>query len=93
MPNKKRWSANVTKNSNALDLDKGVFTSGSPEKIAHSLEHSAAASKRKKGTAYQSAMSMLNFYINRAGKNLPAAKKKVLVKAKDKLKAAHQKEK
>jgi Protein of unknown function (DUF3175) len=89
MASKKKWSAQVTKTSDALDLDKGVFTSGSPEKIAKSLEHSAAQSKRKKGSAYQSAMSMLNFYINRAGKNLPASKKKVLTKAKDKLKANH----
>jgi hypothetical protein len=89
MANKKKWSAQVTKTSDALDLDKGVFTSGSPEKIARSLEHSAAKSKRKKGSAYQSAMSMLNFYINRAGKNLSASKKKVLIKAKDKLKADH----
>ena len=86
----RKWSAAVTKHSNALDLDKGVFTSGSSEKIAASLEHSAVTSKRKKGTAYQSAMSMLNFYINRAGKNLPASKKKVLTKAKDKLKAKHE---
>ena len=92
MPKKKKWSAQVTKNSDALDLDKGVFTSGSPGKIAKSLEHSAAKSKRRKGNAYQSAMSMLNFYINRAGKNLPASKKKVLTKAKDKLKADHEKD-
>jgi hypothetical protein len=89
MARKKKWSAQVTKTSDALDLDKGVFTFGSPEKIAKSLEHSAAKSKRKKGSAYQSAMSMLNFYINRAGKNLSASKKKVLTKAKDKLKANH----
>ncbi|MBS1662378.1 MAG: DUF3175 domain-containing protein [Bacteroidetes bacterium] len=92
MATKKRWSARVTKNSNALDLDKGVFTSGSADKIAHSLENSAKKSKRKKGTSYQSAMSMLNFYINRAGKNLPAQKKKTLEKAKDKLKELHEKD-
>jgi len=88
----RKWSAGVTKHSNALDLEKGVFTSGSPEKIAGSLERSAKKSRRKKGSAYQSAMSMLNFYINRAGKKLPAKKKKVLTKAKDKLKAKHKKE-
>jgi len=88
----RKWSAGVTKHSNALDLEKGVFTSGSPEKIADSLERSAQKSKRKKGSAYQSAMSMLNFYINRAGKNLPAKKKKVLTKAKDKLKTKKEKE-
>src|SRR6202012_5109336 len=90
MATRKRWSARVTKNSNALDLDKGVFTSNDPNKIARSLEHSAEKSKRKKGSSYQSAMSMLNFYINRAGKNLPAGKKKTLTKAKDKLKELHQ---
>jgi hypothetical protein len=93
MPTKKKWSARVTKTSDALDLDKGVFKSESPKKIAASLEHSAATSKRKKGSSYQSAMSMLNFYINRAGKNLSASKKKVLTRAKDKLKADHAKEK
>lgn len=89
----RKWSAGVTKHSDALDLEKGVFKSGSPEKIASSLERSAKKSRRKKGTSYQSAMSMLNFYINRAGKNLPAKKKKVLTKAKDKLKEKHAKEK
>ncbi|MDO6430538.1 DUF3175 domain-containing protein [Flavitalea sp. BT771] len=88
----RKWSAGVTQHSNALDLEKGVFTSGSPEKIANSLERSAKNSRRKKGSAYQSAMSMLNFYINRAGKNLPAKKKEVLTQAKDKLKAKHKKE-
>ncbi|HVU98167.1 MAG TPA: DUF3175 domain-containing protein [Puia sp.] len=90
---KKKWSGEVTKHSNALDLEKGVFKGNNPKKIAHSLEKSAAESKRKKGTAYQSAMSMLNFYINRAGKNLSAARKKVLTKARDELKKDHQKEK
>ncbi len=80
----------MTQHSNALDLEKGVLTSGDPEKIARSLERSAEKSKRKKGNSYQSAMSMLNFYINRAGKNLPAQKKRVLTKAKDRLKALHQ---
>lgn len=87
----RKWSAGVTKHSNALDLEKGVFTSGSPEKIASSLERSAQRSKRKKGTARQSAMSMLNFYINRAGKNLSASKKKVLTQAKKKLKSKNEK--
>jgi Protein of unknown function (DUF3175) len=75
--------------SDALDLEKGVFTLENPEKIAESLERSAENSTRKKGSSYQSAMSMLNFYINRAGKNLPAKKKKVLTKAKDLLKELH----
>ena len=88
----RKWSAGVTKHSNALDLEKGVFTSGSPKKIARSLERSAKNSRRKKGSAYQSAMSMLNFYINRAGKNLSGKKKQVLTKAKDKLKEKPEKE-
>lgn len=88
----RKWSAGVTKNSNALDLDKGVFTSSDPNKIAKSLEHSAEKSQRKKAGSYQSAMSMLNFYINRAGKNLPAKKKQTLTKAKDKLKELHEKD-
>lgn len=90
MTTKKKWSGDVTKNSNALDLDKGIFTSGNAGKIAHSLERSAEKSTRKKGSSYQSAMSMLNFYINRAGKNLPAKKKQTLEKAKDLLKELHQ---
>lgn len=90
---KRKWSGEVTKHSNALDLEKGVFTSDDPDKIARSLEHSAVTSKRKKGTAAQSAMSMLNFYINRAGKKLPAKKKKVLTRVKDKLKEISHKQK
>ena len=61
------WSAKVTKHSNALDLERDVFKSKDPRKIAVSLKRSAAQSARRKGTPYQSAMSMLNFYINRAG--------------------------
>lgn len=88
----KKWSAGVTQHSNALDLDEGVFKSDDPARIARSLEKSAEKSTRKKGTNYQSAMSMLNFYINRAGKNLPASQKKVLTKAKDKLRELHEKQ-
>jgi putative cell wall-binding protein len=88
----RKWSASVMEHSDALDLEKGVFTSDNPENIAKSLEKSAEKSTRKKGTSYQSAMSMLNFYINRAGKNLPAKKKKVLTKAKDLLKELHEKD-
>jgi hypothetical protein len=77
----KRWSAGVTHNSNALDLDAGVFTWNSPVAIARSLKHSAETSRRRKGTPYQSAASMLNFYINRAGKNLPASRRRVLEQA------------
>ena len=79
---KKYWSADVMKHSNALDLDHDVFTSTSSRKIAASLKHSAEHSSRRKGTPYQSAMSMLNFYINRAGKNLGEGRKRVLERAK-----------
>jgi len=81
----KRWSAQVTKHSNALDLRPKVFRSSNPRQVALSLKRSAERSKRRKGTPYQSAMSMLNFYINRAGKNLPKKQKRVLLKAKDEL--------
>jgi len=81
----KRWSARVTKHSNALDLKPDVFKSKDPHKIALSLKRSAEHSKRRKAKPYQSAMSMLNFYINRAGKNLPQKQKRVLEHAKDEL--------
>src|SRR5207253_892795 len=81
----KRWSARVTKHSNALDLEPKVFRSRSPRKIALSLKRSAEHSKRRKAKPYQSAMSMLNFYINRAGKNLPKSRKQTLERAKDQL--------
>ena len=83
---KKYWSGRVTKESNAIDLQSGVFTWHDPIKIAKSLKNSTEKSTRRKGTPYQSAMSMLNFYINRAGKNLPAKQLKILNKAKDELK-------
>jgi hypothetical protein len=75
----------VTQHSDALDLEPDVFKSKDPHKIALSLKRSAESSKRRKGTPYQSAMSMLNFYINRAGKNLPQRQKRVLERAKDEL--------
>ena len=81
----RRWSARVTKRSSALDLQPKVFRSTNPRRIALSLKRSAQASKRRKGTPYQSAMSMLNFYINRAGKSLPQKQKRVLERAKDEL--------
>ncbi|MCL5006856.1 MAG: DUF3175 domain-containing protein [Patescibacteria group bacterium] len=81
----KRWSGRVTKESNALDLEEGVFTKNNPEEIAESLKRSAEESERRKGTPFMSAMSMLNFYINRAGKNLSAKRKKILEQAKVKL--------
>jgi hypothetical protein len=80
-----RWSQRVTTTSNALDLEPAVFTARSPRSIAASLKRSAEQSRRRKGTAFQSAMSMLNFYINRAGKALPAERKRVLTAAKTEL--------
>lgn len=64
----KKWSQEITETSNALDLEEGVFTWDDPKKIADSLKYSAEVSERRRGTPFQSAMSMLNFYINRAGK-------------------------
>jgi hypothetical protein len=87
----KKWSAKVTKESIALDLEEGVFTWKDPKKIALSLKSSAEKSTRRKGTPFQSAMSMLNFYINRAGKNLPSAQKKVLEQAKVELRRLYHK--
>ncbi|GMR01568.1 MAG: DUF3175 domain-containing protein [Gammaproteobacteria bacterium] len=81
----RRWSQHVTESSNALDLEEGVFTWDDPKKIALSLKRSADASSRRKGTPFQSAMSMLNFYINRAGRQLPANRREVLVLAKEEL--------
>ena len=83
----RRWSHRVTETSNALDLDPGVFTWTDPKRIAASLKHSAEASNRRKASPFQSAMSMLNFYINRAGAHLPAKQKLVLQKAKAELRA------
>jgi hypothetical protein len=82
------WSAGVTRRSNALDLEPAVFRSGSPAKIAVSLKRSAERSKRRKGTPYQSAMSMLNFYINRGGRNLSPTRKRLLERAKLELRKA-----
>jgi hypothetical protein len=78
----KYWSAGVTRKSNALDLEAGVFALDDPREIAKSLKRSAEESARRKAGPFQSAMSMLNFYINRAGKNLPASRKKILDQAK-----------
>ncbi len=79
---KKYWSGKVTKESNALDLEPGVFTWDDPKRIAQSLANSAKISTRRKGTPMQSAMSMLNFYINRAGKNLSKERREILEKTK-----------
>ena len=79
---KKYWSGEVTKNSFALDLEAGVFTWTDPKDIARSLKRSAELSDRRKAAPFQSAMSMLNFYINRAGKNLKSQRRKILEQAK-----------
>ncbi|MGE0120795.1 MAG: DUF3175 domain-containing protein [Dongiaceae bacterium] len=84
----KRWSARVTLTSDALDLQPKVFRSTNARTIAASLKRSAESSRRRKGTPYQSAMSMLNFYINRAGKALPQRRKAVLQRAKQELRKA-----
>jgi hypothetical protein len=78
----RRWSGAVTRNSDALDLKRGVFTWRSPKRIAGSLKRSAEQSRRRKADPYRSALSMLTFYINRAGKNLPPARRKALQRAK-----------
>ncbi len=88
----KRWSQRVTETSNAMDLDKGVFTLKDPRKIALSLKRSAERSHRRKAEPFRSAMSMLTFYVNRAGKDLPAAQRMRLETAKDELRKAFGKE-
>jgi len=81
----RRWSARVTRESDALDLQRRVFTGRDPKKIAASLKRSAERSRRRKSNPYRSALSMLTFYINRAGKNLPASRRKTLQRAKGEL--------
>ena len=81
----KKWSARVTRESHALELEEGVFTWKDPRRIARSLQRSAEASTQRKATPFQSAMSMLNFYINRAGKNLDTKQRQILEQAKQEL--------
>jgi Protein of unknown function (DUF3175) len=81
----RRWSQRVTRESDALDLSKGVFTWKDPKRIAASLKRSAQRSRRRKADPFRSALSMLTFYLNRAGKNLPAARRRTLIRAKDEL--------
>ena len=83
--NPHRWSARVTRESNALDLEQGVFESDDPHHIALSLKRSAEASPRRKAGPFRSAMSMLTFHINRAGENLPAERRRTLEAAKGEL--------
>jgi hypothetical protein len=80
-----RWSAQVTRHSNALTLENAVFTKKDPAAIARSLKRSAERSTRRKSTPFRSAMSMLNFYINRMGRSLRPGRRKVLERAKVKL--------
>ena len=89
----RRWSRRVTERSDALTLEKGVFTARDPKRIAASLKRSAQRSRRRKADPYRSALSMLTFYINRAGKNLPASRKKALMRAKGELRKQFGKEK
>lgn len=88
----KRWSQRVTETSDALTLEEGVFKKDSPKAIARSLKRSADASRRRKSAPYRSAMSMLVFYINRAGKGLSKTRKTKLDKAKDELRALYGKD-
>ena len=85
----RRWSKRGTQKSNALDLERDVFTKKDPHAIARSLKRSAEHSTRRKSSPYRSAMSMLTFYINRAGKNLPKKQLHVLEEAKDALRAEY----
>jgi len=81
----KKWSQDVTENSDAMDLKEGIFKSSNPKKIAESLEQSAESSHRRKSSPFRSAMSMLTFYINRAGDQLTKKQKGTLEKVKDEL--------
>ena len=85
----KRWTRHVMETSNALDLERGVFSKDDPKSIARSLKRSAERSDRRKSDPYRSAMSMLTFYINRAGKRLPAPRRKRLEAAKDELRVLY----
>jgi hypothetical protein len=86
-----RWSGRVTRESNALELEEGVFTWADPKKIALSLRQSAESSTRRKAPPFRSAMSMLVFYINRAGKNLDKNQLRILEQAKDELRRLYEK--
>jgi translation initiation factor 2 alpha subunit (eIF-2alpha) len=85
----RKWSKHVNETSNALDLEVGVFRKESPRQIAISLKRSADRSRRRKADSYRSAMSMLVFYVNRAGKNLSASRRRVLEAAKNELRAVY----
>jgi hypothetical protein len=83
----KKWSQHVTETSDALDIGSGTFAKDDPKAIARELKRDAEKSRRRKSSPYRSAMSMLTFFINRAGKNLPARRKRILEDAKDELRA------
>ena len=85
MPHKRKWSQEVTEHSNALDLERDVFKGHDPREIAQSLKRSAEASGRRKATPFRSAMSMLTFYINRAGDGLDDEQRRILERAKEEL--------
>ena len=87
-----QWSQDVTENSDAMDLEDGVFTKDDPREVAKSLKRSAEKSDRRKSDPYRSAMSMLTFYINRAGDNLDKDQRKVLEDAKDELRKLYDRE-
>lgn len=91
-PRSKRWSQRVTERSNALDLERGVFSKKTPRGIALSLKRSAERSRRRKSSPFRSAMSMLNFYINRAGKTLSKERRARLEAAKDELRDLYRKQ-
>jgi hypothetical protein len=88
----RRWSRRVTRTSNALDLEQGVFSQSSPRRIALSLKRSAERSRRRKAEPFRSAMSMLNLYINRAGKQLSPTRKRILNQAKTELRKVFHRE-
>ena len=87
----RRWSSRVTRESDALDLQQRVFTWRDPKRIARSLKRSAEHAKRRKARPFQSAMSMLTFYLNRAGGHLPTERRRVLAHAKDALRRLYDK--
>jgi len=90
MPHRKpvnKWSADVSKRSDALDIEAGAFKSDDPDVVAKSLKRSAERSHRRKAAPFQSAMSMLTFYINRAGKNVSRRRRQTLEAAKDGLRS------
>ena len=91
-PKRKRWSQRVTETSNALDLDKGIFSLDDPRSIARSLKRSAEGSRRRKSDPFRSAMSMLTFYVNRAGIKLSKEKRDRLEAAKEELRALFRKD-